>query len=135
MVNTHSPATQLSATGGYGDIVTFGSGSLTAGKVYYFGSTGTWFETDADGASTATGMLGVALSTTAAGGLLVRGYAKSIQYYTGATGAILYLSGTGGEITTTAPAGASDIVRIIGYQIDGANDIIYFNPSNDWVEI
>jgi hypothetical protein len=43
--------------------------------------------------------------------------------------------GLSGEITSTAPAGASDIVRIVGYQIDGAADIIYFNPSNDWVEI
>jgi len=135
MVNTHSPATQLSATGGYGDIVTFGSGTLTAGKVYYFSSTGTWFETDANAASTATGMLGVALSTTAAGGLLVRGYAKSTVYYTGATGAILYLSTTAGNVTGTAPSGALDIVRIVGYQIDATNDIIYFNPSNDWVEI
>jgi hypothetical protein len=135
MVNTHNPATQLSATGGYGDIVTFGSGSLTAGKVYYLSSTGAWFETDANAASTATGMLGVALGAAPSNGLLARGYAKSIVYYTGATGAILYLSTTTGNVTGTAPSGASDIVRIIGYQIDAANDIIYFNPSNDWVEI
>ena len=80
-------------------------------------------------------MLGVALGTTAGAGLIVRGYAQSATYYTGATGAILYLSTTGGEISSSAPGGASDIVRIVGYQIDGVNKIIYFNPSNDWVEI
>jgi hypothetical protein len=37
--------------------------------------------------------------------------------------------------TTTAPSGTGDIIRIIGYSIDGTNEIIYFSPDNSWVEI
>jgi hypothetical protein len=114
--------------------VTFGSGSLTAGKVYYYRSDGSWDLTDADTASTSNGMLGVALGATVSNGLVVRGYVKN-ALYTGATGAILYLSTTPGEVTSTQPSGSSDIVRVIGYQISADDDIIYFNPSQDWIQL
>jgi hypothetical protein len=38
-------------------------------------------------------------------------------------------------MTATAPSGVLDIVRIVGYQISAANDIIYFSPDNTWIEI
>jgi hypothetical protein len=136
MVNIHNPIAQLSGTtGGYGDIVTFGTGaSLTAGKVYYLNTSLAWTLTDANAASGATGMLGVALGTTVSDGLVVRGYVKNAAF-TSTDGKILYLSTTTGDLTSTAPSGALDIVRIVGYQISALYDIIYFNPSNDWVEI
>ena len=134
--NIHNPNTQLTTAGGYGDIVTFGTGaSLTAGKVYYLNTSLAWTLTDANAASSATGMLGVALGTTVSDGLVVRGYVRNTAF-TSTDGQILYLSTTTtGNLTSTAPSGALDIVRIVGYQISATNDIIYFNPSNDWVEI
>jgi hypothetical protein len=133
--NIHNPNTQLTTNGGYGDIVTFGTGSLTAGKVYYLNTSLAWTLTDANAASGATGMLGVALGTAVSDGLVVRGYVRNTAF-TSTDGQILYLSTTTtGNLTSTAPSGALDIVRIVGYQISATNDIIYFNPSNDWVEI
>jgi hypothetical protein len=132
----HNPVTLLtSSVTGYGDIVTFGTGSTTAGNLYYLTSLGGWAQTDADSSTTSTGLLGIALGTTATtAGVLIKGYARSTAYAS-ATGAILYVSTTTGSITSTAPTGAGDIVRIIGYQIDATNDVIYFNPSNDWIQL
>jgi hypothetical protein len=128
----HNPVTGLtSSVSGYGDIVTFGSGSLTAGNLYYLNSSSVWTIADADSVSGSTGLLAIALGTTASAGMLIRGYVRSATY-TEATGAILYVSTTDGAITATAPIGAGDVVRIVGYQIDSGNNVIYFNPSNDW---
>jgi hypothetical protein len=132
----HNPITELTASvQGYGDVVTFGTGSLVAGDLYYFTTGGAWALADADAESTSTGLLGVALGTTATtAGVLIRGYARSTSF-TGATGVILYVSTIPGDITSTAPSAAGDVVRIVGYQLDGATDVIYFNPSNDWITL
>ena len=131
----HNPKNELTSTvSGYGDIVTFGGGSLTAGNLYYLDSLGGWSVTDANSTSSSTGMLAFALGTSASDGMLVRGYIRNSGFTTN-TGNIVYVSTTAGEVTTTAPSGSGDIVRIIGYSIDGTNEIIYFNPDNTWVEI
>jgi hypothetical protein len=131
----HNPKNELtSSVSGYGDIVTFGGGSLTAGNLYYLDSLGGWSVTDANSTSSSTGMLAFALGTSASDGMLVRGYIRNSGFTTN-TGNIVYVSTTAGEVTTTAPSGSGDIVRIIGYSIDGTNEIIYFNPDNTWVEI
>jgi hypothetical protein len=131
----HDPTTELtSSVSGYGDIVTFGSGSLTAGGLYYLSALGAWVSTDANAASTATGMLAFALGSSASDGMLVRGYIKN-SGFSATTGDIVYVSTTAGDVTTTAPSGSGDIIRIIGYSVDGTNKIIYFNPDNSWVEV
>jgi hypothetical protein len=131
----HDPTTELtSSVSGYGDIVTFGTGSLTAGNLYYYNSSGAWVATDADAASGATGLLAFALDTAPSKGMLIRGYIRNSGFST-TTGDILYVSTTTGGITTTAPSGTGDIIRIIGYSLDGTNEIIYFNPDNSWVEV
>jgi hypothetical protein len=134
--NIHNPNTHLSGNGAYGDVVTFGtsSGALTAGRVYYLNSSLVWTLTDANAAASATGMIAIALGTAVSAGMLVRGYARNTAY-TFTDGQILYLSTTAGSLTATAPSGALDIVRICGYQISAANDIIYFSPDNTWIEI
>jgi hypothetical protein len=48
---------------------------------------------------------------------------------------VLYVSGTSGEITNTAPSGSGDVVRIVGYCTNGTTREIYFDPSKDWVEL
>ena len=115
--------------------MTFGTGSLTAGNLYLLKSGGNWALADAGDPTSSTGFLAIALGTSATtSGMLVRGYAKSTAY-TGSTGDILYASSTAGTIITTAPSLAGNVVRVVGYQLDGTNDVIYFNPSNDWIEL
>jgi hypothetical protein len=133
----HNPNSWLAGNGGYGDEVTFGtsSGALTAGRVYYLNTSLVWTPTDANAAASATGMLAIAMGTAVSDGMLVRGYARNTGY-TFTDGQILYLSAaSAGVFTATAPSGANDIVRICGYQISAANDIIYFSPDNTWIEI
>ena len=131
----HNPIIRITAsTEGYGDVVTFGTGSLTAGNLYYFTSGGAWALADADAESTSTGLLGIALGVSATtGGVLIRGYARSGAYSGGTIGGILYVSTTAGLVTQTAPSATGDVIRIVGYQIDVTNDIIYFDPSKDWI--
>jgi len=132
----HDPTAELtSSVSGYGDIVTFGSGTLTAGDLYYLDALGGWSAADADSTSSSTGMLAFALGSSPSEGMLVRGYIINSGFST-TTGDIVYVSTTaGGGVTTTAPSGSGDVIRIIGYSIDGTNEIIYFSPDNTWVEI
>jgi hypothetical protein len=134
----HDPTTEITTSvSGYGDIVTFGTGSLTAGNLYYYNSSGAWVATDANAASGATGLLAFALANEPSKGMLIRGYIRNSgdAGFSTTTGDILYVSTTTGGITTTAPSGTGDIIRIIGYSLDGTTETIYFNPDNTWVEI
>jgi collagen type I alpha len=104
-----------------GEVAYWGGGSVAAGDLYYYNSSGNWAQVDADAASTATGMLGIARATGTAStvGMLLRGRARFTgnSNYTGLTtvGAILYVSTALGDFSQTAPSGTGDIVRIIGY--------------------
>ena len=131
----HNPTTELTTSvEGYGDIVTFGGGSLTAGNLYYLDSLGSWSSADANATSSSTGMLAFALGTSASDGMLVRGYIRNSGFTT-STGDVLYIGLTTGTITNTPPSSVGEVVRIVGYSIDGTNEIIYFSPDNSWVEI
>jgi len=51
-------------------------------------------------------------------------------------GTVLYLSDTDGHaMSTTTSLGSGDVVRVVGYVLDGTNGIIYFDPSRDWIEL
>jgi len=124
-----------------GEIAYWGAGSVTAGNLYYYDSTGTWSAADADFESTSTGLLGIAAGTGTAStvGMLLRGHARftANSLYTGVTtiGAKLYVSVTAGGFTQTAPSGTGDVVRIIGYVQSVSNDQIYFCPDNTFVTL
>ena len=47
----------------------------------------------------------------------------------------LYISGSQGQITNTAPSANGDVVRVVGYCLDSTNGQIWFNPSSDWIEV
>ena len=123
---------------GVGEVVTFGSedGSetLSAGKVVYLNSSGVWMYVDADAESTTKGLVGIALGTDVSHGILLRGFFDAETALGGSMtkGAAVYISTTAGGMTQTAPSGASDGVRIIGWGTDTAC-VIYFNPDNAWV--
>jgi len=124
-----------------GDVVFFGgTTSMTQGDLYYFNSSGNWAQADADAVASSGGcLLAIALGTASdTNGMLLRGiYTMDANAIDGseATGDELYISTTAGHVTNTAPSGNGDIVRIIGYCLDGTNGQIWFNPSNDFIEI
>ena len=125
---------------GNGDIVYFGTiaTTLVGGTIYYYASNGEWTLTDANTASSAKakGLLGVALGETIAEGILLRGMVTLVDVGDPETvGSPLFLSGVLGKATTVAPSGSGDTVRILGYLLDGTNDMTWFNPDNTFVEI
>ena len=66
--------------------------------------------------------------------MLIRGYIRNSSFTT-STGDVLYIGLTTGTITNTPPTQVGEVVRIVGYSIDGTNEVIYFSPDNTWVEI
>lgn len=120
----------------HGEIVYFGSGTLTAGGLYVLGnSSGTlvWSPAQDSTAALATGLLAIALGTSVSSGLLVRGHAQNSNWGLGWTvGDKLYLSPTAGSISNSLTTGSNDFVRIIGYYL-GSNKI-YFCPDNTFVQ-
>ena len=132
----HNPTSLANETGG-GEVVTFGSGTLTAGKLYYLNTSSTWAEVDADAvASGADQLLGIALgSSPSSDGVLIRGFFDAHSYLSNfSAGKAVYISTTAGGMDTTAPSGAGDFVRVVGY-CTATSNVIYFNPSSTWVEL
>ena len=117
-----------------GDVMYFGSGSTTQGELCYLNSSGGWTAADADATGTAGGvMLAIALGTDPdADGMLLRGM-FTLDHDPGTIGDELYVSTTAGDITSTAPSGTGDVVRVVGYCLDSTNGQIWFNPSNDFI--
>ena len=67
--------------------------------------------------------------------MLLRGM-YTLDHDPGTIGDELYLSAsTAGNVTSTAPSATGDVVRVIGYCLDSTNGQIYFNPSNDFIEL
>jgi hypothetical protein len=117
----------------YGERMVAGStSSTTAGLVYYLNPGGFWSATDADGTSTSTGLIAIAIGSSSASGMLIRGFFRNNSWsFIG--GLPVYLSVTTGALSQTAPTGSGDVVRIVGHAL-GAN-IIHFNPSSTWIVI
>jgi hypothetical protein len=120
-----------------GEIVYFGTfSSIAAGDliVLTVDSGGlTWKQARDTTGSLATGMLGIALGTSASAGVLVRGFAKNSSWGLGWTVSDkLYLSPTAGDISNSITQDTNDYVRIIGYYL-GSNKI-YFCPDNTYVQ-
>jgi len=120
----------------YGELVSIGDvgASPAIGQVRYFTATSTWGAASASVAGVpARNLLGIC--TNGAGynrGMLIRGYYKNTAWSL-TIGSPIYLSTTANTITSTAPSASGNIVRVVGYAL--ASDEIYFNPSQDWIEI
>ena len=124
-------------------IVDSGSGfALTQGRVHYLNyfSTGDVnrfsLVTQLDTAAQMKGMIGIAYSTDASDGILLRGLIHLNYDVGGANGAQVYIAGSG-QISTTPPSGSGEYVRAVGYRIDNVsgNSIIFFDPSKDNIEL
>jgi len=119
-----------------GEIVYFGTQiSMTEGKLMVLSSSAgglTWYLAKDSTTSLATGMLGIALGTTASAGVLVRGIAKNSAWSSFSEGEKLYLSPTGGSISNSITQDTNDFVRIVGYALGGSK--IYFCPDNTYIQ-
>jgi hypothetical protein len=132
--------TYLSADGvAFGDILNFGNTATTAGQIYYLNTGGTWTIAQANVFANAGGdLLAVALgSNSTTNGMLVRGFIRSSQFSVGNIGEPLFLSAAASGVTVaTAPSSAGNIVRVMGYVVGTTtNRRVYFNPSQDWIEL
>jgi hypothetical protein len=127
----------LSAAGDYDSKAErwlFGTGTTSAGRLFYLSSTGAWAATDASAVSTAKGMLGVAVGTTpATNGMITRGFVRLTADTGGNVGDPVYMSETAESITNTPPSTSGAVVRVMGYKVD--TSIIYFNPSPDYFTV
>ena len=142
----------LAAGSGGGEVIYFGTGSLTnVGGVHYLNSKGGWVPTNADATGSGlTGdgghkqLLGIALgSSPSANGMLIKGFFNAtggVGYYMGdfQTGSAVYLQAQGapgqGRMSGSAPTGAGQFVRVVGYATDTPH-VIYFNPDSTYVEL
>jgi len=127
--------TAYGSTGDHeGELLKIGAGSQTQGNVLYWDGSD-WADADASAAATASGLITIAHTTgsPSSNGALQKGFIQ-LAAAPATAGDVLYLSETAGGLTATAPTTSGAIVRVMGYDVDGAG-LIYFNPSQDWLEI
>ena len=127
----------LSSNEGGGEVIYFGTGTLTAGKIHYLEIEGVWTETDADSIASGAGqILAISLGTNPQeDGMLTRGFFNVEAGYmngTFAPGKPLYICPDSGEFDVDQPG--AGFVRVVGYCSTLAN-VIYFNPSSTYVEV
>lgn len=129
----------LTAAGQYGkgaEIWYQGTGATQAGSACYLNSSGDWTKTNATNNTNSVGMLAIAAgSDSDVNGMVTRGFVYVSADPGGSVGDVVYLSAaTDGLLTTTAPTGTTGfVVRVVGHKV-GTN-IIYFNPSNDFITL
>ena len=149
-IGTNSPKTDLDinygnrSTGaglddntGGGEKVFIGSGTTTAGMLYYLHTDGAWTAADADAASSgATQLLAIAMGTNPQNhGMLIRGFFDAHSYLNNfSAGKAVYVSTTVGQMDTTAPAGSGDFVRVVGYCLEQSK-VMYFNPDGSYTTV
>jgi hypothetical protein len=133
---------QLSDNEGGGHILKYGTGTLTAGKLYYLHTDASWNVTDLDDVTKgASQLLGIALgSSPTSDGMLLKGYAKIASGFVNGAAAIgqpVYVAGIMGEYTFTIASGTGDFVRVVGYciDIDSSDILLYFDPDSTYIEI
>lgn len=116
----------MGATLAYGDLVYMATGDQR------------WELADADAEATAGDvMLGIVITGGNDGDtglILLHGFIREDDWNFTSFGQALYVHTTDGDMVQTAPSGATDIVRVVGYAHDNA-DTIYFCPCGLWVEI
>ena len=150
--NVGDPIQAIGDGQGGGDMIKLGafhSGVSVKGHLIMLNN-GVWYaadRSDTSGASAGDGMLAVALDVSHGaddGLVLLRGIVRIdgtlMNDFTDAAtdiGRPVYLSTTAGEYDMAVSSTSDDIVRVVGYMLDtnGTDHLIYFNPSNDWVEI
>ena len=114
-------------TSGKKSTETVDANSTGIGAALYMKADGDFAEADADSATT---MPCVALATETGVGsktILLEGFIRNNTWAWGNIGQPVFVSGTTGGLTQTAPAGSGDVVQVVG--IAWTADSIYFKPE------
>ena len=120
------------------------AGTISFGQLCYRTNAETWALADATTANAAAAynMLGICVKSSTAtnptsiliNGFVIAGYATVTN-----SGEPLYMSGTAGSITNTAPTTVGNAVRIIGHTFWDSNTngrvVIHFNPESSLIEL
>lgn len=125
-----------------GEILKVGTGSTTAGQLYFLWTDSVWYTTDSDDPLwSGAVLLGVAVGTNpSTDGMLLRGLVRvdssNIQG-TPAVGRQVYVSEENGKFDFTAPSGAGTAVRVVGHclEIRASDILLMFDPSRDYITI
>jgi hypothetical protein len=114
-------------------IILGGTSNILQGAVFYKTST-SWGAANATSATLAAyGFLGISKGDNMADGFVTRGIVYVATDPGGSVGDLVYLSTTNNRLTTTAPSANGNVVRVVGHKV-GTN-LVYFNPSTNWVEL
>jgi len=130
----------LSADGKYSGITEEGTAGATLAfgdLVYLQTSDSRWELVDANAEATCKNKLGICVLAAASDGsattILLYGKVRADAAFPALTiGAAVFASTTAGDVQTTAPSGAADIMRIVGY--GNTADELFFCPSPDYYE-
>ena len=110
--------------------------SSTIMDLVYLGSSSKWLQTDADVVGESINMLGIALeakSDTQVMNVALPGSFVRDDSWGWTAGVPLYVGLVSGQITATRPSSVNDVVRVVGYAV--SSNIIFFNPSSDYITI
>ena len=127
--------TTLATSQTSGTVINIDDQTVSPGEVYIrgeSGGSGLWSRTTAGTESfSGPGLLAYSLGTNAQDdGMLLNGVIYDLSH--GFTiGLPIYIGTTTGTLTTTAPSGSGEVVRIVGYALDANH--IYFCPDTTWV--
>tara|TARA_R110000803_G_scaffold24272_1_gene58702 strand:- start:1892 stop:2932 length:1041 start_codon:yes stop_codon:yes gene_type:complete len=115
------------------ELLFVGTSGLGSGTCVALGASAWGAASAASEVTAAIGLMGIRTAIT--GGILTRGMVYLAADPGGAQGDVVYLSPTtAGGLTTTVPTGtAGYVVRVMGYKM--ATNIVFFNPSKDWIVI
>ena len=130
-----SPDSDHTATGPQTNTLAAGY-STTIMDLVYLGSSSKWLEADSNATGTSINLLGIALEAktdTQAMNVALPGSFVRDDSWTWTPGVPLYVHTTLGAITATKPTGSGDVVRTVGFAVHA--DMIYFNPSSDYVTL
>jgi len=110
------------------------SQTVVAGKAYYLNSSSTWSGADKDVEAAASGFLVMATGTDANNGMLIRGIISpnSLQG-SPSVGDKIYLGDNATFTSDISGFTDGDFIRAVGHYI--ATDLIYFNPSQEYIEL
>lgn len=103
-------------------------------EAVYLGSSSTWLLADANGSSTypARGLAVAAYSNTNPAAILVHGTVRN-DAWSWTPGGTIYLSGTAGALTQTAPSTSGDKVQAIGFALTA--DIAFFDFNSTYLTV
>ena len=121
----------LSNDAGSGEVLKFGTGTLSAGKLYFLDTDGGWKETDSNfSVSGSNQLLGLAIgSSPTSNGLLVNGFFDAHSHLDNfSSGKPVYVSETSGKMTALEPSGSTMYKRVVGH-CTNVSKVMYFNPN------